>query len=109
MRRIARQVFVEEKIDSGKGPIASASVVDDVTREAISRYQIISHKPWLTRRETAIYLGVSERSIAEWSARPDDQNRFPESNAGGEPRYRREQVDRWAEAENARQRLKREK
>ena len=79
---------------------------DEETQEMINQYALISHKPYLTRKEAAIYLNVSERSIAEWAARPAEQNPFPESYAGGEPRARRERIDEWTAREQLRRRLK---
>ena len=85
---------------------AAPDVLDDATRAAIREQVLIANKTYLTRREAAKYLGVSDRSIAEWAARAPDQNPFPERNAGGEPRVRRADVDEWAERERRRQRLK---
>ena len=53
-----------------------------------------------------MYLTVSERSITEWAARPDDKNPFPECAAGDSPRYRRDRVDEWVEREAHGRRLK---
>lgn len=86
--------------------MSGAKLIDEKTRAEINEYTRISHKPYLTRKEAALYLGVSPRSITEWAARPVDQNPFPESNAGGEPRARREAIDSWAEKEHQRQRLR---
>ncbi|HEY0004395.1 MAG TPA: hypothetical protein VGB17_06260 [Pyrinomonadaceae bacterium] len=87
-------------------PERTATVLDEETQTKVNEYVLIAHKPYLTRREVAVYLNVSERSIAEWSARPMDQNPFPVQNAGGEPRYKREKVDEWTEREAQRKRLK---
>lgn len=84
----------------------SLAPIDEQTQEKIGQYQLIAHKPYLTRKEAAIYLDVSERSISEWSARPLEQNPFPESRAGGDPRYKREKIDEWAARETERRRLK---
>lgn len=100
---------VAEALSSGEeraGGASAADVLDDVTRKAIREQTVIANKTYLTRAEAAKYLGVSERSIAEWAARPPDQNPFPISYAGGDPRYRRTAVDEWATAEARRQRLK---
>lgn len=85
---------------------ARADALDSQTERAIREQVLIANKTYLTRAEAAKYLGVSERSIAEWSARPTDQNPFPVSYAGGDPRYKRAAVDEWAVAEARRQRLK---
>jgi len=62
-------------------------------QEQIAQYRSLASKPFLTRKEVALYISVSERSISEWAARPDAKNQFLESNAGGEPRYRRDWND----------------
>jgi len=84
-------------------PIAS---LDEQTQEQLAQYTLLACKPYLTRKEVASYLSVSERSISEWAARPDDKNPFPECAAGDSPRYRRERVDEWAEREAHGRRLK---
>lgn len=84
----------------------SPAVVDEATQEQINQYCLLAHKPYLSRKEAAIYLGISERSIGKWAARPLDQNPFPEARAGGEPRTKRTAIDEWAERERQRQRLK---
>ena len=81
-------------------------VLDDETRQAIREQAVIAHKSYLTRKEAAKYLGVSERAVADWAARPAGQNPFPERRAGGEPRYKRDEVDAWVERKARRQRLK---
>lgn len=103
---IARSVCREEMASSSPTPAAVTSPVDQETQSKVGQYLLIAHKPYLTRREAALYLDVSERSISEWAARPPDQNPFPLSNAGGEPRVKRERIDEWADRERARQRLK---
>jgi hypothetical protein len=88
------------------GAVAAGDVLDETACRAIREQAIIANKTYLTRAEAAKYLGVSERSIAEWSARPADQNPFPVSYASGDPRYKRTAVDAWATSEARRQRLK---
>jgi excisionase family DNA binding protein len=103
-REVDRRVRpLEERVSKlgGQGP-----QIDEETHASIREQVLIANKTYLTRKEAAKYLGVSERSIAEWAARPPDQNPFPESNAGGEPRVKRERIDEWADRERARQRLK---
>lgn len=103
LREVVRELLAEE------GPpqrAASAELLDDETRQAIKEQMLLAHKSYLTRREAAKYLGVSERAVAEWAARPADQNPFPERRAGGEPRYKRDEIDAWVEREARRQRLK---
>lgn len=102
-RRIVREVLAEP---GRRVPVAAPAAVDEKTQEQVGRYLLISSKPYLTRKEAAIYLDCSERSIAEWSARAVGDNPFPVSNAGSEPRYKRERIDEWAEREAQRQRLR---
>ena len=105
MRRIAEEVV--RGADSGRAPGNMVpDLVDEETRRQIAEQLLLSNKNYLTRAEAASYLGVSERSIKEWSARPADQNPFPEVRAGADPRYRRTAVDEWAEREGQRQRLR---
>ncbi|MGB9182413.1 MAG: helix-turn-helix domain-containing protein [Pyrinomonadaceae bacterium] len=111
----ALRALIEREVECRVRPLEEAlrarastnqDLCDDHTRELIKEQLLLAHKTYLTRKEAAKYLGVSERSIAEWAARPPDQNPFPESYAGGEPRTKRERIDEWAERERARQRLK---
>lgn len=105
---IALRVYHRERENEQRShsPERQVDCLDTETREKINTYALISNKPYLSRREAALYLGVSERSIAEWAARPPDQNPFPESHAGGEPRVKRQSIDEWAARENMRRRLK---
>ena len=102
-----RRVVAEALASREERPTpASGDLLDDRSRQTIREQAVIANKTYLTRAEAAKYLGVSERSIAEWSARPTDQNPLPVSYAGGDPRYKRTAVDEWAAAEARRQRLK---
>lgn len=105
---IALRVYQRERENeqSSRSPEQHLVAVDKDTREKVNQYLLISSKPFLSRREAALFLSVSERSIAEWAARPPDQNPFPESHAGGEPRVKRQHIDEWAARENRRRRLK---
>ena len=105
-RESLRQVIRELLAEEAPPQRASADILDDETRRAVQEHALLAHKTYLTRKEAAKYLGVSERSIAEWVARPVGQNPFPECRAGGEPRYKRTEIDAWAEREARRQRLK---
>jgi hypothetical protein len=105
IRRVVAEALASREERPGPGS-AHGDVLDEATRQAIREQTVIANKTYLTRAETAQYLGVSERSISEWAARPPDQNPFPVSHAGGEPRYKRVAVDEWAVAEARRQRLK---
>lgn len=102
-----RRIVAEALSSLGERAVpAAVDPFDDATLQAIRDQAVIANKTYLTRAEAAKYLGVSERSISEWSARSSDQNPFPVAYAGGEPRYRRTAVDEWAIAEARRQRLK---
>lgn len=104
LREVVREVLAEEAPPQRAVP--AADILDDETRRAVREHALLAHKTYLTRKEAAKYLTVSERSIAEWVARPATQNPFPEQRAGGEPRYRRTEIDEWAAREAQRQRLK---
>lgn len=107
--RLLKQAIVaivaELRADSPPA-VAPVARIDEQTQEQIAQFTLLANKPYLTRKEAAIYLSVSERSISEWAARPDDKNPFPECAAGDSPRYRRERVDEWAEREAHGRRLK---
>lgn len=79
-RRVYRQEREHEQV--ARSPELEITLLDRETQDRINQYFLISHKPYLTRREAAVYLDVSERSVAEWAARPADQNPFPEGRAG---------------------------
>ena len=102
LREVVREVLAEEATPQR----VTSELVDAETRAAIQEQALLATKTYLSRKEAAKYLGVSERSIGDWAARPANQNPFPERRAGGEPRYKREEIDAWAEAEARRQRLK---
>ena len=110
--RVAVRSVLEELLDE-RGLVAApsqsasnATPIDEKTRERIAQYALISHKPYLTRKEAAIYLNCSDRSISEWSARQADRNPFPVSAVGQDPRYKRERIDEWANREGQRRKLK---
>lgn len=103
IRHVVAEALASREERSGPAP---SDALDEATRQAIREQTVIANKTYLTRSDAAKYLGVSERSIAEWSARPPDQNPFPSAYAGGEPRYKRVAVDEWTVAEARRQRLK---
>jgi hypothetical protein len=105
IKRVVAEALSSREESDRPRPI-TVDILDDQTRQAIREQAVIANKTYLTRAEAAKYLGVSERSIAEWAARPPDQNPFPVSHAGGEPRYKRVAVDEWTVAEARRQRLK---
>jgi hypothetical protein len=99
----ARVRPLEETIKHLRG---GATELDEATLERIRLFSLVSHKPYLTKKEAALYLDVSERSIGEWTSRPVSQNPLPAGYAGGEPRYQRQKMDEWAEREAQRRRLK---
>ena len=103
VEEIARRVYHEEE---SKRKTAHPPPMDERARALVSQYEVLCHKTYLTRREVAVYLSVSEKSIAEWARRPPDQNPFPEAYAGGEPRTRRQKIDEWVEREADRRRLR---
>ncbi len=103
IRRVVAEALASRE---EKAAPSGADALDAQTERVIREQVLIANKTYLTRAEAAKYLGVSDRSIAEWSARPADQNPFPSSYAGGDPRYKRAAVDEWAISEARRQRLK---
>lgn len=104
LREVVREVLAEE--GAPHRAASSAELLDDETRRAVLEQMLLAHKTYLSRKEAAKYLSVSERAVAEWAARPAGDNPFPERRAGGEPRYKRDEVDAWVEREARRQRLK---
>lgn len=78
--------------------------------------QITPHPDWMTEKQLAEYwqLRTSEgevtvHSIRKWTARPVNEHPLPCGSMGEMRRYHREEVDRWAREEAARQRTKNEK
>ncbi len=104
MRRIAEETL--QRAAKSVRAASAADLIDERTRCEIAEHALLSHKTYLTRKEAAKYLGVSERSIAEWAARASTDNPFPERYAGSDPRTRRADIDAWADRESKRQRLK---
>lgn len=82
------------------------SSLDDATRKQIAQYELLTHKPYLNKKEIALYLSCSERSIEEWAARGMKDNPLPVGYAGSEMRAKRESLDKWTETEAQRKRLK---
>lgn len=106
IKEIAEQVFSDhiESIESLRQ--TTNTQIDAATQERINTYELLTRKPYLTRKEAALYVDVSERSIIEWSNRLPDENPFPETYAGGNPRYKREEIDKWISREHGRVRLR---
>ncbi|HEX8117521.1 MAG TPA: helix-turn-helix domain-containing protein [Pyrinomonadaceae bacterium] len=108
LRHLVREVLAEEGAPqrASGGTLSPVELLDEETRRDVQEQVRIANKTYLTRAEAAKYLGVSEKSIGEWSKRPQNENPFPERNAGGEPRYKRTDIDEWAERERRRRTLK---
>jgi hypothetical protein len=109
LREVLRELLAEEGTPqkaAGVGTPSPAGLLDEETRLDIQEQIRIANKTYLTRAEAAKYLGVSDKSVGEWSKRPQNENPFPERNAGGEPRYRRTDIDEWAEHERRRRMLR---
>ncbi|HYH85831.1 MAG TPA: hypothetical protein VEX60_10125 [Pyrinomonadaceae bacterium] len=68
---LVRETVAEElePMGSARGVAPATDDIDEATRQAIAEQHLIASKSYLTRAEAATYLDVSERSIAEWSAR----------------------------------------
>jgi excisionase family DNA binding protein len=106
LREVVRELLAEESSSQRGGAPSPTELLDEETRRDVQEQVRIANKTYLTRKEAAKYLAVSERSISEWVARTAGENPLPERRAGGEPRYKREDVDAWVEREARRQRLK---
>jgi len=70
---------------------------------------------WMTEKQLAEYWQlrtssgeVTVHSIRKWTTRPDNEHPLPCASMGEMRRYHREEVDRWAKEEAARQKKKRE-
>lgn len=99
--------IVNDTVDARFASLPAPKVetkIDDKTLALIAQYELISHKPYLTKRELALYLDCSERSIEEWAAR--SENPIPIGYAGSEVKAKREKIDQWVEREAQRKRLK---
>src|SRR2546423_6604334 len=76
--------------------------------------QIARPPVWMTEKQLAEYWQlrtpsgeVTVHSIRKWTARPENEYPLPCASMGEMRRYHREEVDRWAREEAARQRKKR--
>ncbi len=76
--------------------------------------QIAPPPIWMTEKQLAEYWQlwtpdgeITVHSIRKWTARPDNEHPLPCASMGEMRRYHREEVDRWATEEAARQRKKR--
>jgi len=95
--------IVDERIASLPRPTSS---LDDETRKQIAQYELLAHKTYLNKKEIALYLSCSERSVEEWAARGVNDNPLPVGYAGSDMRGKRESLDKWTEREAQRKRLK---
>lgn len=103
----AIQKIVDERVERALASLPTPRIetkIDADTLLKIAQYELISHKPYLTKKELALYLDCSERSIEEWSAR--SENPLPVGYAGSEVKAKREKIDQWVEREAQRKRLK---
>lgn len=96
--------IVDERLASQPRP--APNTVDQDTQKQIAQYELLAHKPFLTKKEIALYLGCSERSVEDWAARAVADNPLPVGYAGSEMRAKREKLDKWTETEAQRKRLK---
>ncbi len=69
---------------------------------------------WMTEKQLAEYWQLrtpdgeaTVHSIRKWTSRPESEHPLPCASMGEMRRYHREEVDRWAREEAARQREKR--
>lgn len=76
--------------------------------------QIAPPPVWMTEKQLAEYWQlrtpngeITVHSIRKWTARPEKEHPLPCASMGEMRRYHREEVDRWAREEAARQRDKR--
>ncbi|MGA9995176.1 MAG: hypothetical protein WBP93_07175 [Pyrinomonadaceae bacterium] len=76
--------------------------------------QIAPPPVWMTEKQLAEYWQlrtpngeITVHSIRKWTARPENEHPLPCASMGEMRRYHREEVDRWAREEAARQRDKR--
>src|SRR3989440_9643072 len=76
--------------------------------------QVAPPPVWMTEKQLAEYWQlrtpngeVTVHSIRKWTARPDNEHPLPCASMGEMRRYHREEVDRWAREEAARQKKKR--
>lgn len=78
--------------------------------------QIAPPPVWMTEKQLAEYWQlrtpdgeVTVHSIRKWTTRAENEHPLPCASMGEMRRYHREEVDRWAREEAARQREKRER
>lgn len=87
-------------------PRSVPSPIDADTQRQIAQYELLAHKTYLNKKDIALYLGCSERSVEDWAARAVADNPLPVGYAGSEMRAKREKLDKWTETEAQRKRLK---
>lgn len=104
------QKMVDDAVDARSASLphtgSPRGVIDEETKKQIAQYEIIAHKTYLTKKEIALYIGCSDRSVEEWAARAQKDNPLPVGYAGSDMRAKRENLDKWIEREAQRKRLK---
>jgi hypothetical protein len=108
-----------------KGEICLETLILAEQLERIVQHFIEKHQPrvdvavstppvWMTEKQLAEYWQlrtpdgeVTVHSIRKWTARLEGEHPLPCASMGEMRRYHREEVDRWAKEEAARQREKR--
>jgi hypothetical protein len=98
------EAIVEERLASLPRIVPTA--IDEDVQKQIAQHQLIANKTYLNKKEIALYLGCSERSVEDWSARAPKDNPLPVGYVGSDMRAKRESLDRWVEGEAQRKRLK---
>jgi hypothetical protein len=106
------------------GPVTIESLINQQISEQLQerlpgavseQLRLVAPPPvWMTEKQLAEYWQlrtpageVTVHSIRKWTARPDDEHPLPCASMGEMRRYHREEVDRWAREEAARQKIKR--
>ena len=108
-----------------KGEICLDTLILAEQLERIVQHFVEKHQPradvdvstppvWMTEKQLAEYWQLrtpdgeaTVHSIRKWTARPESEHPLPCASMGEMRRYHREEVDRWAREEAARQREKR--
>lgn len=110
-----------------KGEICLETLILAEQLERIVQHFVEKHQPradvavstppvWMTEKQLAEYWELrtpdgeaTVHSIRKWTARSEGEHPLPCASMGEMRRYHREEVDRWAREEAARQREKRER
>jgi hypothetical protein len=94
----------------------SNQLQEKLPRVVSEHLKLVAPPPvWMTERQLAEYWQlrtpdgeVTVHSIRKWTARPENEHPLPCASMGEMRRYHREEVDRWARDEAARQKSKRQ-